>query len=225
MKTILRYSLVLGILCLVSAGGLAGLYFAVDDRIALKEENAAKAAQEQVLTADAAGVASVEPLTTVTLSDGEERQVVVGKGASGAVVGYATIGEAQGYSSRIEVMVGVSADLSRVIHIKVLKQQETPGLGARMTERPASMSLWQAAASLVAGKKASEAPKAPRFQAQFDDKAFGELEVVTGADAEGIAAMTGATISSRAVTYAVRDAFDIIERAVKQDEPEEEPDR
>ena len=197
----------------------------MDDRIELKEELAAGAAQQDVLKTDAFEIASVEPVGTAPDADGNPRQVVAGKEASGTVVGYAAIGTAQGYSSRIEVMVAVSADLTHVVHIKVLKQQETPGLGARMTERPASMTLWQAICSIGSGKGCADPPGAPRFQAQFDGKAFGELKVFTGSGNEGISAMTGATISSEAVTYAVKEAFDIIRQAVKQvDGPGEEPD-
>jgi len=223
-KVIARYVLVLGIICLVSSAGLAGMYFSVKDRIDLKEASSVEAAQKEVIAADGKRAETVETVGVVELEDGTERTVVVGKDADGGVLGYATVGTARGYSSLIVVMVGVSPDLETTLCIKVLKQQETPGLGARMTEKPASMTLWQALGSVCRGKSALQGDAQPQFQAQFTGKTYGELQVTTGSEANRIVAMTGATISSKAVTSAVREAFDIIRQAVGQDrEPQDRP--
>ena len=66
--------------------------------------------------------------------------------------------------------------------IKVASQQETPGLGTRIEE-------------LRRGEKE------PWFQSQFRGKgAEAAIKLVRGGGPDGIEAITGATISSRAVT-------------------------
>jgi len=218
-RTILRYSLVLGAICLVSSAGLGGLYFSVKDRIELKETSAAETAQMDVLCReDGTSAETLQTVATVRYKDEGDRQVVAGRapGENGVdeLVGYATIGTAQGYSSEIVVMVGVAVDIDRILAIKVLKQQETPGLGARMVEKPASMTLWEAIGAALGRKHSPEQDSTPKFQKQFSGKTYEDV----GPDGGDIVAMTGATVSSKAVMRAVREAFDIIRLAVEQND-------
>lgn len=87
-----------------------------------------------------------------------------------------------GYSGTIEVMVGFDA-AGTVTGISVLRHQETPGLGARITE--------DAFRSRFVGLKPSDAP----------------VRVI--ADGGEVDAITAATISSRAVAEAVQRAWDV----------------
>ncbi len=116
---------------------------------------------------------------------GKSNSVVteVNEGKKGSnVAGYAIKVLTKGYGGQIEMMVGVSED-GKVQGIKILSHSETPGLGAN-------------------------APQ-PKFSGQFKGKSTEkDLEVVKtapGKDNE-IEAMTGATITSRAVTKGVNDA-------------------
>ncbi|MFC1637550.1 RnfABCDGE type electron transport complex subunit G [Candidatus Margulisiibacteriota bacterium] len=99
------------------------------------------------------------------------------------LLGYAILCKGNGYQGEIKLMVGVKADLSKFI----LEQLETPGLGAKIAE---------------AG-----------FQAQFKGLAAqSPIEYVkANADKKNneIQAITGATISSRAVV-------NIINKTVEQ---------
>jgi len=99
-------------------------------------------------------------------------------------VGYVFLAAGSGYSSVIETIVGV--DLGGTIEgIKILSQQETPGLGARVTE-------------------VKHGDTKPWFQVQFEGKKA--LELALRADGGDIDAITGATISSRTVVSSIRKA-------------------
>ena len=80
------------------------------------------------------------------------------------------------------MLVAVTAD-GKVIDYSILEHNETPGLGDNASK--------------------------PAFRSQFKDKSSEQLVVVKDkSKAENIQAMTGATISSRAVTKAVKGAVD-----------------
>jgi Na+-translocating ferredoxin:NAD+ oxidoreductase subunit G len=99
----------------------------------------------------------------------------------GSLKGYAIISYGKGYSSMIEVLIGV--DISKTISgIDVRSQEETPGLGERVMEN--------------------------EFKQQFFGKNLGSLKVTTAGEANCIQAIAGATISSKAVTDdAVKNAL------------------
>lgn len=94
----------------------------------------------------------------------------------GEEVGKAIISSAYGYSSEIKLLVGKTDD--KIAGIRIIYQEETPGLGARITE--------------------------PEFYKQFDDKEVGEIKLTK--DGGEIDAVTSATISSSAVVEAVNNA-------------------
>jgi electron transport complex protein RnfG len=104
--------------------------------------------------------------------------------AGGNLIGYAVKVAPKGYGGVVEVVVGVTTE-GIVQGIKVGNNTETPGLG----------------------KNAAT----PKFQEQFNGKVWGNpLNVIksgTPKDNE-IAALSGATITSRAVTSGVNQALE-----------------
>lgn len=92
----------------------------------------------------------------------------------------------EGYGGDIKVMVGLSTEL-KILKVKILSLDETPGLGAKATQ--------------------------PKFIEQYNGK-FGELSVVKGVSANDneISAISGATITSKAVTKAVNAATMLLEK-------------
>lgn len=127
---------------------------------------------------------------TVVLPDAEsfeEKESESGTyyvGMSGSeVVGYVFTTAGKGYGGDVSVMTGITAD-GNISGIAILDQDETPGLGGNCTKES--------------------------FQAQFVQPAT-TIEVVKNQEAgEGqIEALTGATITSRAVTSAVNEAVDM----------------
>lgn len=111
--------------------------------------------------------------------------------ASEKVVGYAVKVAPKGYGGTIELTVGISTE-GKVTGIKITSLSETPGLGAN-------------------------APK-PKFSGQFKGKPIGKkLQVVKKAPSSGneIEAITGATITSKAVTGGVNEAINFYNNKLK----------
>jgi electron transport complex protein RnfG len=109
------------------------------------------------------------------------------------IAGYAIKVAPKGYGGPVEIMVGISAD-GKVSGIKILSHTETPGLGANAPE--------------------------PKFSDQYKNKPTKDkLEVVKVAPKKDneIQAITGATITSRAVTLGVSDAIDFYNSSLKGD--------
>lgn len=103
---------------------------------------------------------------------------------NGEIIGYIVPSETKGYGGRIKMLVAVTAD-KKVMDFTILEHNETPGLGDNAQK--------------------------PAFRGQFAGKGEELLEVTKDpANKDNIQAMTGATISSRAVTQGVKQAVEIV---------------
>ena len=100
--------------------------------------------------------------------------------AEGSLIGVVVTTQAGGYGGTIEVMTGIRADGS-VSGVNILSMEETPGLGAK-------------------GKEDS-------FLKQY--KGFDRSNLAVSKDGGEINALSGATITSRAITKAVNEAIEI----------------
>ncbi|MCI8496882.1 MAG: RnfABCDGE type electron transport complex subunit G [Clostridiales bacterium] len=125
-----------------------------------------------------------------TAQDFEEQQLGdtvyhIGKDASGETAGYVFTTSSKGYGGAVEVMTGISAD-GKVTGVVLLDQNETPGLG----------------------QKATQSWFTERYLKDVPDNGFTVKKGSASADNE-IEAITGATITSRAVTNAVNEAVDL----------------
>ncbi len=115
-------------------------------------------------------------------TSGEILEVNEGKTNSGETAGYAIKVAPKGYSGKIEMMVGISKD-GKIDGIKILAHSETPGLGANASE--------------------------PKFSVQYKGKTIDKpLQVVKKEPSapNEIQAITGATITSNAVTKGANEA-------------------
>jgi len=123
----------------------------------------------------------------------------------GKAIGYSFKAYGKGYSSTIETIVGV--DLTGTIcGVKITYQQETPGLGAKVMEVASQNTLWD----VVGGNAVDETGMKPWFQTQFVGRTAEGLVVVKNPTEDGILAITGATISSKAVTDSVRRGLELL---------------
>ncbi|HEY8891570.1 MAG TPA: RnfABCDGE type electron transport complex subunit G [Clostridium sp.] len=107
------------------------------------------------------------------------------------ITGYAIKVAPKGYGGPVEIMVGISTT-GKITGIKILSHTETPGLGAN-------------------------APQ-PKFSDQYKNKPIKEkLEVVKVIPSKDnqIQAITGATITSKAVTLGVNDAVAFYNSSLK----------
>lgn len=109
----------------------------------------------------------------------------------GSFVGFCAKVTSSGYGGDIVMMVGVDSNMY-VQGIEILSHGETAGLGAKITESD--------------------------FKKQFKDKELANLKVVkkdTNAPGE-FKAVTGATISSRAVEAGIAKAKNMVEKELKE---------
>lgn len=114
-----------------------------------------------------------------------------GKDSSGQAVGYVFVTESKGYGGTVKVMTGVSTEGS-ITGVIVLSHSETPGLGANAEKAEFRDQYQQPVANLTGGIQVV------KFQAPKE----GEIQ-----------AMTGATITSTAVTNAVNAAIEQYQNA------------
>lgn len=102
--------------------------------------------------------------------------------ADGEIIGYIVPSESKGYGGSMKFLVAVSPE-GTVMSYTVIDANETPGLGDKAEKSP--------------------------FIDQFPGKTSEQLEVTKDANnSENILAISGATITSRAVTVAVKAAVD-----------------
>jgi len=99
--------------------------------------------------------------------------------ANGKPVAYISSTAGKGYSSFIAMLVSLDTDL-KIKDVKILHHGETPGLGDQVEEKS--------------------------FLDQYKGKSLSQIVLVKTETKENIQAISGATISSRAVTNGVKDA-------------------
>ncbi len=100
------------------------------------------------------------------------------------IAGYTFIASGSGYSGKINMLVGINKDHT-IRDVAILSHTETPGLGSKITEEA--------------------------FTGQFMDLEIGDMAL--SKDGGKIDAITGATISSRAVTEVIQEKMiEIIEK-------------
>ena len=181
MKSSLK-NMVLVLFCitLISSACVGLVNMITVDPIAKAKEAAVKAALAAVLP----------EFDTTEKSEhtADELSIIAHKATkSGKVVGYAIeTATKSGFSGMIKMMVGFDTK-GTIININVLEQNETPGLGAKMTEEGNPL------LASIKGKSASKF----NFKVRKDG---GEVD-----------ALTAATISSRAYAEAVARAYQVFE--------------
>lgn len=122
-----------------------------------------------------------ESLNKVIKADSfeERNEYYEAYGKDGNIIGKVIKVEAAGYSSIINALLGIDLE-NKIVGIDIVSQQETPGLGAKIEEED--------------------------FLEQFIGKTKDNLKIrKDGGNIDGI---TGATISSRAITNGVRKSIE-----------------
>ncbi|WP_053957527.1 RnfABCDGE type electron transport complex subunit G [Inediibacterium massiliense] len=186
MKEIMKLGIILLIITAVAAVVLGYSNEITKEPIAKQMEEANTKARQTVLP-----TATDFEMVDQGEFNGYENIVEVYKGMKdGEVVGYTVKTNPKGYGGEVEVMVGITAD-SVISGVNIGSHQETPGLGAKASGE---------------------------FKDQYNDKsAESDLEVIkagTPKDNE-IMAISGATITSRAVTTGVNSAIKLFNEKLK----------
>ena len=193
MKDALKYRLILMVICVIAAGLLAVVNRVTRPVIIARSEEEKKSSLKEVLPQ----AESFEPV-----KEGDRVLYYGAYDKEKNLIGVAFIASAKGYSSEIETMVGLTMD-GTITAIKILQQNETPGLGSRVQEVKDDLTLFDA----MAGRKSTASSK-PWFQQQFSGKKLDELAEVDG--------ISGATISSRAVIDSVKKKTEDISQLLKE---------
>ncbi len=195
MVKFIKYSLLLALIGVVCAVGVAVVYVVTEDRV---EQNRTSQ-RDKSLKVIFGSKATFEESDLGTAKD----PIWAARDPDGKLLGYALVGKAQGYSSVLEVLVGTDPGAKTVRGIKVLFQQETPGLGANVAEKEKE-SLWASLGRLFKGGEAPPEPPFSAYEDQFKGKSLAEAKLKK--QNGEIDAMTAATITSNAVVEAVHNA-------------------
>lgn len=184
MKEFLKLTLVLTIICIIAGSLLAKVYQVTKDPI----EAARKKEKIEALQKVVPGCEIDPDADKLEVDVGDKKLALYVGRIDGKLSGVACESSSrQGYGGEIRIMVGVSADM-KVSGVEILTQTETPGLGAKIEDES--------------------------FRVQYKDKSAVDLGwcKVRKDDPENgtIDALTGATISSRAVSEAVHLALQAV---------------
>lgn len=160
MNQLLRFGLILGVICLAATLVLAVTYEItkpkIEEKLKIEEEGALK---EILPNADSFNEKRIDGIDYFEAKKDKN------------LAGYCLKVTGAGYNGFIRIIVGIDPS-GTIKGVRILEQQETPGLGAKVGEEA--------------------------FLKQFAGKEARGLEVKKNIDA-----VTGATISSRAVTDAI----------------------
>lgn len=185
-STLPHMILSLGLVCIIAAALLGGMYVITKEPIAIQEKESRIEAIRRV--APAFDNDPEKDAVEITTPGGVVCKVypaMLNGKFNGAAVATSTM---EGFGGEIKIMAGFTAD-GAVKDYQVMSHAETPGLGSKMQ-------LWfrdPKGARSVIGKS----PASTSFYVVKDKEQKGEIDGITAA-----------TISSRAFLGALRDAFD-----------------
>ena len=197
----MKDALILFAITLVAGACLGGVYTVTKEPIAAAQLEAKKEAYRTVL-ADAADFRADDYAAAIEKANAELSglsygnvmidECVTGVDGSGSLLGYVvTATSKDGYGGNITVSVGITSE-GEVKGIEFLTLAETAGLGMNANQ--------------------------PEWKAQYANKTVDEFTVTkSGASADNeIDAISGATITSRAVTGAVNSALYFVRNCLGQ---------
>jgi electron transport complex protein RnfG len=175
MNSYVKLGLVLFLISAIFSGMLAFVNQVTAPKIQANKEKTATEARIQLLP---------EAKSFDEKSDGDFIYYVA-KNDSGKAIGYVVTAKKRGYSSIVETLVGVDANMT-IKSIKVLNQAETPGLGDKYQKYPTLEN--------------------PQFAQQFPGKTVADMKVKK--DGGVIDTFSGATISGRTITISIKEALE-----------------
>lgn len=185
MNHIIKNTIILTVITLVAGLGLGFVYEITKDPIAQAQEAAKKEAWQAVFPE-----ADLNDFELAELDQAAAEEAVKALGVNATIDEVCTVGEdgyvitttdKEGYGGDIQVTVGITSD-GTINGVSILSISETAGLGMKATN--------------------------PEFYGQYEGKQAEKFVVSKdGGDGEPIDALSGATITSRAVTGAVNAAL------------------
>lgn len=205
MSDIIKLTATLVIISVVAGLAIAFTNGKTADKIALQKLQAEQEALKSVFP-EGSEISAIENDTTIG-----NKYWTSSRG--GEVTGYAFKGSNRGFSSDIEFIAGVNSE-GEILGLVILSQAETPGLGTRVEEVVSKKYIWNAFS-----KKKDSQKTNPWFTEQFRgitvrkdisvDKSGewhskSEDEKKKLLEDNSVSALTGATISTKAVISGVK---------------------
>lgn len=187
MKDVFRFAFTLTVVALISAGSLAWINEITKPKILAQQARQLNEGLYSVLPGSDNG-------SIVPFEEDDTVQYYIGYRDKDRTqfIGYAFLAESRGYSSTIQTLVGVDSTC-KILSVRVLYQQETPGLGTRIEEiRSGDTTPW--------------------WQNQFLGK--NAVGIAVDKDNGEIETITGATITSRAVTIGISERAEKIRQKI-----------
>ncbi len=183
----------LGLILLIITAIAATILGFANDKTAVLIEKTNEEANNEARKAALPSAEEFEELDEAELEEikKEKPEVLdVFKGIKGGeVVGYTVKTGPVGYAGPVEIISGINVE-KKIEGVRIGNNSETPGLGALAAEES--------------------------FYGQFSDKDAAPLEVVKSAPSDNqILAITGATITSAAVTNGVNTSIEVVEMLSK----------
>jgi len=180
MRDMIKMVIVLTLLSCFSGGGLAYLYNGTKEQIANQVLEFVKGPALRTIF----GEAENNPVADrFILKDGDVERTVFVAFYDGKPRGVALETFGKGYGGDVGLMVGIDLDENKLIGVGVTTHAETPGMGAK-------------------------AKSDPSFAAQYEELPIDQPIKVTN-DGGSINAISGATITSRAVSNAATEASEL----------------
>jgi electron transport complex protein RnfG len=193
LRSMIKPAVVLFIICLIVSSALAFTYAITKDTMDERAAKDAENARKEVL-AEATGFKPVENMEEI-VSKSQELQIIkeAYEGISGdATIGYVFLVENKGYGGNMKITVGINNE-GEITGVRIGDNNETPGLGSKASDKS--------------------------FISQFVNFIPQEpLKVIKAEKTkrEEIQAISGATVSSKAVTSAVQAAVDMASELIKE---------
>jgi electron transport complex protein RnfG len=122
MKETLKYSITLFLICFVAGILLSLVYAVTEPRITQKKTEIQNSAIQEVLP----------QAQKIEEKEKDDFKYYLALGDQDKILGYVFICEAKGYSSVIKAAVSITP-AGEIINIRVLEQNETPGIGSQVT--------------------------------------------------------------------------------------------
>ena len=190
MNKIIKLAALLGTITLIMTFALAEVNTITQPEILRQRAEKTNKALRSVLPEAADGI--IEPVKN---EEGEiDYYIGYGDKEKKEIIGYAFEASKSGYSGDVVEIVGITPE-GTIKKVVVTRHTETPGLGAKCTtDEPFNGKKWTLQ--------------------QFIGKKAGDLKV--DKDGGTIVSITGATITSRAITKGIRDKMEKVLKAVNK---------
>lgn len=189
MKLYVRMVIVLTSVGLISGAFLACVGILTKERIALNKQQEIEAA-----------IIRVVPGTIISQKLYTEKDLSVygGKDKEGKLLGYAILGSGIGFQDKITFMLGTNTSITQINSLVILEQKETPGLGAKISDRESFLRYWE--------NKNCSGPLSLRRPPVRSPGELGPSEINT---------ITGATVSSSAILNIANSTLARLRQLVK----------